>query len=692
MNRLAKEKSPYLLQHAYNPVDWYPWSDEAFDKAAMEDKPIFLSIGYSTCHWCHVMERESFEDEEVAELLNQYFVSIKVDREERPDIDHLYMSVCQAMTGQGGWPLTIIMTPDKKPFFAGTYFPKHDKWGRPGLLSILQQMHEKWTEERDKINRVSNKITDMLKPRVSATTPGELITVDTLHDAFHRFERAFDERYGGFGQAPKFPTPHNLMFLLRYAQQHENEKALQMVEKSLDAMYRGGIYDHIGYGFARYSTDEKWLVPHFEKMLYDNALLAMAYTEAYQMTKKPFYKKVVEEIFTYVLRDMQSAEGAFYSAEDADSEGEEGKFYVWTPEEIKEVLGEQEGESICRYYGITEGGNFEGKNIPNLIDQSIEDFTRRNGHDEEEWDTQLQKSKEKLFQYREKRVHPHKDDKVLTSWNGLMIAALARASRVFNKSEWAEAASASVRFIENHLVRSDGRLLARYRDGEAAYPAYIDDYAFLVWGLLELYEADFSPKYLQQAIQYNQRMIDLFWDGENGGFFFYGKDSEQLFARPKEVYDGATPSGNSVAALNMLRLSRITGNQQFEDLAEKQIKAFAGEIAEHPSAYSYFLMAAQFAIGPTKEIVIAGTIGEENTENMMGILHSMFLPLSVLILHDEINRREIVDLIPFIKDQKMKDGKATAYVCENFSCQSPVTESDQLKEILGDYFPGKRRK
>jgi len=491
-NRLVYEKSPYLLQHKNNPVDWFPWGEEAFVRAREEGKLIFLSIGYSTCHWCHVMERESFEDEEVAWFLNRHYISIKVDREERPDIDHIYMEVCQAMTGQGGWPLTVVMTPDKQPVFAGTYFPKRGRWGKPGLLEILKQIQEKWEVEKEKIVGVGMRVTEAIQLRQFSS--GEDLSKATLDQAFQQFCNSFDPVYGGFGPAPKFPTPHNLMFLLRYWKMTREHEALAMVEKTLAAMHNGGIYDHIGFGFARYSTDREWLVPHFEKMLYDNALLAIAYLEAYQVTGNNRYARVAREIFTYVLRNMTSQEGGFYSAEDADSEGEEGKFYLWVPEEIKGILGEEEGEYYCRLFGITQEGNFEGRSIPNLILSCTDERAGLLKIDDQELLGMLElveESRRKLFIEREKRVHPFKDDKILTAWNGLMIAALAKGSRVLNNPEYSRAAARAVEFIWQKLRRQDGRLLARYRDEEAAFLAYLDDYAFLVWGLIELYEAAF---------------------------------------------------------------------------------------------------------------------------------------------------------------------------------------------------------
>ncbi|BCU80954.1 thioredoxin domain-containing protein [Polycladomyces abyssicola] len=673
-NRLIHEKSPYLLQHAYNPVDWYPWGEEAFEKAKREDKPIFLSIGYSTCHWCHVMERESFEDPEVAEVLNRDFVSIKVDREERPDVDHIYMTVCQAITGHGGWPLTIIMTPDKKPFFAGTYFPKESRYGRRGLMEILQRIAVVWKQDRSNMLRAGDKITELLEKNLDPVAEGEL-TAEVLDRAFEQFRSQFDPRWGGFGDAPKFPRPHDFLFLLRYWKRTGNQHALEMVERTLTMMHRGGIYDHLGYGFARYSVDERWLVPHFEKMLYDNALLALAYLEAYQATGKEIYAQVAREIFTYVLRDMTDPEGGFYSAEDADSEGEEGKFYVWTPEEIQDVLGEADGELFVECYGVTPEGNFEGKNILNLLDVSWETIATRKGMTLHELERKMSEAREKLFEVREKRVHPHKDDKVLTSWNGLMIAALARGGRVLGDERYTAAAEKAVSFIWRYLRREDGRLLARYRDGEAAYLAYVDDYAYLAWGLLELYEAGFDVSHLEKAIELTHQMLDLFADEEKGGLFFYGRDAEQLLTRPKEVYDGALPSGNSVAACNLIRLARMTGDPEWESQAERQLRAFGETVKHSPIAHSFFLTAAQWALGPTKEIVIVGKKDAEDTRQMIQQAHRTYLPDAVLLFKPEGEPTETLDTIaPFTKEQHTLDGRATVYVCENHACHAPATK------------------
>lgn len=680
-NRLIAEKSPYLLQHAYNPVKWYPWSDEAFESARRENKPVFLSIGYSTCHWCHVMNHESFEDEEVAALLNKNYISIKVDREERPDVDHLYMSVCQALTGQGGWPLTIIMTPEKKPFFAGTYFSKGRKYGRKGLMDILPQIAGKWSEDSAQISQMGDQIIAETQSRLIANLQGE-ISEESLEQAFQMYDKMFDPQHGGFGDAPKFPTAHNLSYLLRYYTRTGNEQALAMVEKTLDSMYRGGMYDHIGWGFARYSTDERWLVPHFEKMLYDNALLTMTYIEAYQVTGKQQYAEVAEQIIAYVLRDMTDEHGAFYCAEDADSEGEEGKFYVWKPAEIRQLLGEEEGELYCRVYDITDSGNFEGHSIPNLIQWTIEDAARLQGVPLNELRARLEASRHKLFEHREKRIHPHKDDKILTSWNGLMIMALAKAAKALNKPEYAEAARRASDFIARELRREDGRILARYREGEAAYLGYVDDYAFYVWGLIELYEATFDIELLQLAVELNADMLTLFWDPEQGGLFFYGHDGEQLFTRPKEIYDGAMPSGNSAAALNMAKLARYTYDAGLSQKTDEQLQAFAGSVQKYPSGHALFLIALDYVISAPSEIVLAGDPNKPDLLAMKEKLQRRFMPHAIYMLHPSTEQGEAArKLIPLLRDKVVLGGRATAYICENFACHAPVTDLDELDEI-----------
>ena len=628
------------------------------------------------------MERESFEDDEVAEVLNKHYISVKVDREERPDVDHIYMTVCQSLTGSGGWPLTVIMTPDKKPFFAGTYFPKQSMMGRPGLMDVLSQVSEVWENDRERLVGIGDQITEAIKPSFSAA-PGGQLSEDVLHKAYRQLGQRFDKAYGGFGQAPKFPTPHNLTFLLRHWKQHKDDLALEMVEKTLDSMHRGGIYDHVGFGFSRYSVDGKWLVPHFEKMLYDNALLANAYLETYQATGKEQYAHVARQIFTYVLRDMTSPDGGFYSAEDADSEGEEGKFYVWRPAEIISVLGRETGELFCSLFDITEEGNFEGHNIPNLIGSNKERLAREHNLAVADLEKILEKAREKLFAHREQRVHPYKDDKILTAWNGLMIAALARGGRALEEPRYSEAAAKAINFIWDKLRREDGRLLARYRDGEAAYHAYLDDYTFLTWGLLELYQTTQEPDYLRKALTLTEDMVELFWDPEEHGFFFYGRDGEELLARPKEVYDGATPSGNSVAAANLLRLARLTGDPKLEQLSKQQLEAFSAYLEEHPSGHTHFLTALQFALYPGTEVVIAGNPGLDDTKDMLRAVQREFAPGTVLILSpgDETGR-EIETLIPYIKDHKPTNGKPTAYLCRNYACQAPITEIQDLTRAI----------
>ena len=680
-NHLINEKSPYLQQHAYNPVDWYPWGEEAFQKAVREDKPIFLSIGYSTCHWCHVMEYESFEDEEVAKILNEYFVSIKVDREERPDIDNIYMTVCQAMTGSGGWPLNLFLTPETKPFYAGTYFPKTERYGNPGLIAILKQISNLWKTNKESVLKSSEQVVKVLQT-VSETATTETLTQDTLKHAYEQLRDNYDNIYGGFGTSPKFPTPHNYNFLLRWWKRSKDTMALEIVGKSLDRMGRGGIYDQLGGGFHRYSTDEYWLVSHFEKMLYDQALLAIAYTEAYQATGKAFFADIVKGIFTYVLRDMTSPEGGFYSAEDADSEGVEGKFYVWTSDEIIKILGEKDGKIFCDYYDVSKEGNFEENNILH-VDKEINAFAKLEGIKLEELQELLNKSRAKLFAVREKRIHPHKDDKILTAWNGLMIAALAKGAQALNEPKYTQAAMRAADFILNTLRLKDGLLLKRYRQGEAAISGYLDDYAYFVWGLIDLYEATFEVKYLKIALELNKLMIEDFWDGKGGGFFFSGKRNEQLIAQTKEIYDGATPSGNSVAFINILRLSHITGNLDLANISGQLMKTFAGTINNYPSGYAKFLCALDFAFGPTKEIVIAGEPNAEDTRQIIVEIRKRFLPGKVVILHSGKDK-SIEGIIEFVKEQKAIDGKATAYICENYACKAPANDMNQIKKLLDE--------
>jgi uncharacterized protein len=612
-NRLINEKSPYLLQHAYNPVDWYAWGDEAFAKAKNEDKPIFLSIGYSTCHWCHVMEHESFEDPEVAALMNDVFVSIKVDREERPDIDNIYMTLCQMMTGSGGWPLNMIITPDKKPFFAGTYLPRDSRGGRIGMTDLAPRIKEVWQTRRNEVYQSAEQIFTALK-QMPEDTSGEAPGSETLQRAFNNLLKRYDPVWGGFKPAPKFPTAHNLYFLLRYAKRVNEPRAVEMVSETLDAVRKGGIYDQIGYGIHRYSTDEEWLVPHFEKMLYDQALMAIAFIEAYQVTGNENYADTAKEIFTYVLRDMTAPEGAFYSAEDADSEGVEGKFYVWSVEELVSLLGVKDTQFISYIYNMEPGGNFAeestghktGLNIPHRK-KSMEQIAADMELPLDEFKARFESIRLKLLDARSKRVRPHKDDKILTDWNGLMIAALAKGAQVFGNEEYARAAVRAADFILSVMRDGEG-LLHRFRDGEAVLPGNADDYAFLISGLLEIYEANFDPTYLRAALDLNKCFIDRFWDGNVGGFYFSPESASDLLVRKKEVYDGAIPSANSVGALNLLRLSHITGDPDLENKAEMLTRAFSETVKQYPSGYTNMLCALEFALGPSQKNSCYGQI------------------------------------------------------------------------------------
>ncbi|MCG6918508.1 MAG: thioredoxin domain-containing protein [Deltaproteobacteria bacterium] len=680
-NRLNEEKSHYLLQHAENPVDWYPWGEEAFEKASKENKPIFLSIGYSTCHWCHVMAHESFEDEEVATILNKSFVSIKVDREERPDVDMVYMAACQAITLKGGWPLSVFMTPEGKPFFAGTYFPKTSRMGMVGFLDLANQIAVAWQNNRGPLLEASDKITRGIQPRPSKGSISEL-GLDTLQKGYDQLAHAFDPKWGGFGSAPKFPTPHNLTFLLRWHRRTGESNALHMVEKTLDGMRAGGIFDHIGYGFSRYSVDEKWLVPHFEKMLYDQAMLAMAYTEAYQATGNSRHGKVVNEILTYVLRDMTSPEGGFYTAEDADSEGKEGLFYVWTPGEIKEQLGKDSADLFCRYYDVGTHGNFEdGRSILHLR-IPLDKFAGQQQMEVAELEKILEEGREKLFAARERRIHPLKDDKVLTSWNGLMIVAMAKAYQALGRQTYVEAAKSAAGFILERLKKNH-RLFRRYRDGEVAHPGFLDDYTNFVWGLIELYEATFEPKYLEEAMALNNGMIDLFWDQTHGGFFYSGKDNEVLIKQSKEIYDGAIPSSNSVAMLNLVRLSQITAEVNLEKKAERVAGSFAKRIKAYPSAYTQFLAALDFIIGPSREIVVVEGQNGRSSRPLVETIHREFVPNKVVLMRkpDESGDR-IATIAPFTKDLRAHGDRPTVHLCEKQSCQETITELEELKTAL----------
>ena len=683
VNHLIHEKSPYLLQHAQNPVHWYPWGQEAFEKAKGEDRPIFLSIGYATCHWCHVMAHESFEDEEVARLLNQFYIAIKVDREERPDVNQIYMSVCQALTGQGGWPLSIFMTPEGKPFFAGTYFPKTGRLGMSGFIELLTQIAALWQRDRGRILRAGEETVRVIQIRNESNAGDSSLTLQTLKYGYEQLLKTFDPQWGGFGAPPKFPTPHHLTFLLRWYRRSQDPQARMMIEKTLQAMRFGGIFDQIGLGFHRYSVDEKWLIPHFEKMLYDQALLAMAYTEAYQAFKNPFYAQVSREIFSYVLRDMVAPEGAFCSAEDADSEGKEGLFYLWTYRQVRDVLGRDRADLFCRFYNITPKGNFEeGMNIPH-IPIPLQEFAVREKMEFKELEALLYQARERLFQKRNNRVHPLKDDKILTAWNGLMIAALAKGSQASGDPAFALAAQKAAHFILDKMRTPSGGLYRRYREGHVAYPGFLDDHAFFIWGLIELYETTFEVFYLEEALALNQRLIDLFWDEGKGGCYFTANDGERLITREKDLYDGATPSGNSVTALNFLRLARLTGNIALEQKADQLIRHFSTVVAGYPMAYTQFLNALDFMVGPAQEIVVAGDPFGETTREMIRPIHQGFVPNKVLLMRPEGQEaRKVCQLSPFVEALIPINHQPTVYLCTQYSCRTPITDRLELEKVL----------
>ncbi|UCF99500.1 MAG: thioredoxin domain-containing protein [Spirochaetaceae bacterium] len=687
MNRLQYEKSPYLLQHADNPVDWYPWGEEAFRIAKELDKPIFLSIGYATCHWCHVMEHESFEDPEVARLMNQTFINIKVDREERPDIDELYMTVAQLLTGRGGWPLTIMMGPDQRPFFAATYIPKESRYGRPGMLELIPRVAEVWNTRREEASSSSESILQALQNVSRSHSAGNLLDQSILKRTYEALAEQFDEPNGGFGSSPKFPSPHTFLFLLRYWYRSGEEQALVMVEKTLTAMRRGGIFDHVGYGFHRYSTDARWRVPHFEKMLYDQALLAVAYVETYQATCKDFFADTAREIITYVLRDMSTPEGGFASAEDADSEGEEGRFYTWSYEELSAALKLAELDELEELYDLSPEGNYQeeatgkqtGRNI--LYMRSDDDPSRR----DEQTPLGLSDSiRAKLIRHRQARIRPLKDDKILTSWNGLMIAALARAGGILQESRYIEAAEKAAEFIWKRLRTAGGRLLHRYRGGEAMIPGYATDYAYLIWGMLELYEATFDSTYLRRAAELMELFIEDFWDETGGGGFFLTADeAEKLLIRQRNDTDGALPSAGSVALLDLIRLGRMLQNRDYEDRAAALIRSTSRLVETSPLAFTFLLSAVDFQIGPSFEVVITGDPSAEDTKGLVRSLRGEFVPNKVLLFRPAGEAQpDIAELAPFTRFQVGIDGKATVYVCRDYACELPITTGEEMLRLL----------
>ncbi|MFZ7133429.1 MAG: thioredoxin domain-containing protein [Eubacteriales bacterium] len=668
-NRLIHEASPYLLQHANNPVDWYPWGEEAFQKAREEDKPIFLSIGYSTCHWCHVMERESFEKEEVAQRMNEAFINIKVDREERPDIDNVYMSVCQILTGSGGWPLTIIMTPEQKPFFAGTYLPRSSQYGRMGMMELIPKIETTWKEKREDVLKSAQEIGELLNKNEGRKWHNDTLDIDSekqksqinkiLKRAYQDLEYGFDEKMGGFGGAPKFPTSHRLLYLLRYWKETNNYDALNMVNHTLNHMRMGGIFDQVGFGFHRYSTDERWLLPHFEKMLYDQALMIITFIEAYQATKEEKHKETAQEIIEYVMRDLMDDGGAFYSAEDADSEGEEGKFYVWTEKEIDDVL-EEKAEYVKKFFGISEKGNFHDEATGKMTGKNILYLDRE--------DKLLMIDKSKLnalritlLKAREQRIRPALDDKILVDWNGLMIAALAMAGRVFNKNEYTLQAIKACDFI---LQGRGDLLMHRYCKGKWDIPGHLDDYAFLIFGLIELYEATFDENYLNEAAKLTNETIELFWDKQSAGFFFTSSQGEKLIVRKKEIYDGAIPSGNSIMLINLLKLTGLMENDEFAQKGNQIINFFFNEIKDHPTGYTQMLCGIYYAYGNSGEITIQGDFQNSNTKHMM---HSLF-----------------VEYLPhiIIKLEKNQNVTPMATLCFNKACRTPTNNVNDILQQL----------
>jgi uncharacterized protein len=685
-NRLIHETSLYLKQHANNPVDWFPWGPEALAKAKELDRPIFLSIGYSACHWCHVMEHESFENEPTARLMNEHFVCIKVDREERPDLDTIYMNSLQVLTREGGgWPLSVFLTPELTPFYAGTYYPPDDRYGsqRPSFRRLLLAIQDAWTNRREHITEVGKNVTEYLKGMSDLKASDTPLSPDLLSNALATLRRSFDPTHGGFGSAPKFPHALELKLLLRLANRFNDKTALHMVRHTLDKMARGGMYDQVGGGFARYSVDEKWLVPHFEKMLYDNALLTTAYVEARQGAGDYFYKRIARDTLEYVTTEMTAENGAFFSSQDADSEGEEGKFYVWSEKELREVLGPGLAEFACRVWGVTASGNFEGHNILNRK-QSDEDDAKALGINVEEFRGKVYEANRLLYAVRAKRVWPGRDEKILTAWNGLMITAFAKGHAVFLEPRYLNVATRAADFILDNMRSADGRLFRSAGVGQPAKLAgYLEDYAFLADALVTLYEATFTPKYLQAAGELADVMLKHFADPSGPGFFFVADDHETLIARTKDVHDGSTPSGNAVAVTVLLRLAKLLDRRDFAAKAEETLRGYRETMAEHPAAAGQMLIALDFYLGPVQEIAIIGKASDPDTRFAIGVIRMAFRPNSVLAFHDP-SSGSAPDFIPLLKDKPVVNGKVTVYVCENFACKAPLVGAAEVEAFFGE--------
>jgi len=679
-NRLGSSMSPYLLQHAENPVAWLPWGEEAFGLARKEDKPVFLSIGYSSCHWCHVMAHECFEDAEVAALMNEAFISVKVDREELPHVDHIYMRIAQMMTGSGGWPLTIIMTPEKEPFFAATFLPKHTRGGLMGMMELVPLIREAWKKDRTEVEAVARRVARAASepvPRQGSEAP----LPDLVQGAFSSLFRMFQPDTGGFSQAPKFPSAHHLMFLLRYHRSTGSAQALDMVEKTLDDMSRGGIYDHLGHGFHRYATDSLWRIPHFEKMLYDQALLAMAYTEAFLVTGRPLYRRIATGTLDFVLRDMRSEDGLFYSALDADTGREEGGYYLWTVPELQSVLGAEDYRLFSEVFAVELGGNFpegrlHGKNIL-FMKESVSEIARRKGIPGDVLQEAVDRMSGTLLVARGKRPAPYRDEKALTDWNGLMIAALAKAGAAFDEPRYTEAACRATDFILGNVHDSGGRLLHAYREGRADHRALLDDYAFLAWGLIEIYQAAFRPAYLEKALALTHESLRLFWDRKEGGFFLTPDDMDVVITRPKELFDNALPSGKSVSLTNLIRLWRLTGESALEEKASQTARAASGPLSTVPAAASFLMAGLLLVSGPSREVVIAGRPGSEDTLSLLKAARSLFRPEGVIALNTGDDEGPAL-----ARDKRPFEGRAAAYVCQGSTCLPPVTDPGELLEVL----------
>jgi uncharacterized protein YyaL (SSP411 family) len=677
-NRLIHETSPYLLQHAHNPVDWYPWGEEAFDKARRENKPILLSIGYSACHWCHVMEHESFEDEKIATLMNELFVNIKVDREERPDLDEIYMNAVQLLTGRGGWPMTVFLTPARQPFYAGTYFPPEDRYGVPGFPKILRGVANAYREKPEEVDKSVRQILSALERMSVAADSRRPFSAEVIANSAEQLAQAYDPIQGGIGKAPKFPNVGVYELFLRHYRRSKEPRYLEMVTHTLRKMGEGGIYDHLGGGFHRYSVDEKWLVPHFEKMLYDNAQLVRIYAQVYCVTKDPFFKNIVDETMGYLLREMLHGEGGFYSTQDADSEGEEGKYFVWTPAEINEILGEEAAEVFCRMYDVSEHGNFEKKCILHPI-LTLEQASKLFKREQSEIENLVSDAKKKLFAVRETRIKPFRDEKILTSWNGLMLSGLAEAIKISNLPSYTEAGKRTVHFFFSKMF-GEGHLLHTYKDGNAKLLGYLDDYAFLAAGLLDLYEASLDRSNLDHAVQLVEILLREFWDDKDGAFFYTGKSHEQLIARTKPVFDGSIPSGNAVATHTLLRLYHYTANDDYLKKAERVLRSYYDATANQPFGFAHLLAALDFYLEKPKEIVLIGKGEEQRLFDVIANIHALYLPN--LTLQVASPDQPLEEISPLLAGKKQINGKPTAYVCQNFTCSQPVTEWKDLRAIL----------